>query len=102
SGAKYQVSSNGGRMPRWRTQNEIFYLASEDRLITVAVDATTSFRSAAPQPLFQANLRDGGFFAQYDVGADGTIVVNELVPHQAAPLTLLVNWTARLTGSKAE
>jgi len=102
SGAKYQVSSDGGRMPRWRTQNEIFYLAPDGRLTTVGVDTTTSFRSATPQALFQANLRDGGFFTQYDVAADGTIVLNELVPHQAAPLTLLVNWTARLTGSKTE
>jgi eukaryotic-like serine/threonine-protein kinase len=99
TGAKYQVSTQGGRMPRWRIPGEIVYVAADGSITAVAVDTAATFRSAAPQSLFHSDLRDGGFFAQYDVAADGTIVVNDIVPHQPAPLTLFVNWTARLNGT---
>jgi hypothetical protein len=101
TGAKFQVSAAGGRTPRWPTQKEIFYLSPDDKLTTVAVEvAAGQFRSGAPQALFPVNLRDGGFFPQYDVSADGTLILNELIPHQATPMTLLVSWTRRIARAK--
>ena len=45
SGGKWQVSTNGGSTPRWRRDGkELFYLASDSRIMSVDVKAAaTSF-----------------------------------------------------------
>jgi Tol biopolymer transport system component len=96
-GGKRQVSTGGGSGPRWRWDGkELFYHASDGKLMAAQVRGGASFEASAPAPLFE--FRAGGFqpIPYYSVTRDGqrfllsTIV--ETVPN--APLTIVVNWAA--------
>ena len=62
STAKWRVSTNGGTQPRWRRDGkEIFYLASDSRLMAVAVSAGASFEAGIPAALFELGATPGGW-----------------------------------------
>ena len=95
NGAKWQISSKGGRVPRWRRDGkEVFFFGLDNRLHSAAVTASgTSFSAEVPQLLFEANVVAG-----YDVTADGQrFLVNQPVGEEVqSPLTVVLNWTAGL------
>ena len=89
-----QVSSKGGKQPRWsRDGKEIFYVEG-DALMAVAVSTTPAFSAGTPTLLFQGK----GAFADrghsYDVSADGKkFVVVETVPGGRPPaIEVVQNW----------
>jgi eukaryotic-like serine/threonine-protein kinase len=100
-GGKRQVSTAGGNLPRWRHDgNEIFYLATDGKLMAAAVSGKgTSFEVGAVEPLFEAPRLIGNRY-QYDVSADGQRFLVNTGSDQAtlasAPITVVVNWTAGL------
>jgi Tol biopolymer transport system component len=98
-GAKWQVSSNGGTMPKWRRDGkELFFADPQDNI--VAVDVNTSgnaVKLGAPHTLFQAVgiQRD---FGPFDVTADGKkfLINSGNLKEGAEPLTLVQHWPAEL------
>ena len=96
-GGKWQVSTAGGILPRWRGK-EIFYLAPDNKLMAAAINGQGSaFEVGAVRPLF--DTRPGGSLRWvYDVSPDGQrFLVNTLVEEDASqPITLVVNWPALL------
>ena len=94
TGGKWQVSSTGGCQPYWsKDDREIFYLAGDNRLMAVDVNARGSFvQVGTPHPLFDAKpYRTGG--SSYAVTPDGQrFVVNYATQDPNAPLTLVLNW----------
>jgi eukaryotic-like serine/threonine-protein kinase len=92
---KWQISSDGGRFPRWRADGkEIVYLSGEGNITSVKVDATGASPSISPPvPLFKAMVlpAPGTLF---DVSADGKLfVVNRAIASKAPPsLVLVYNW----------
>jgi eukaryotic-like serine/threonine-protein kinase len=97
-GAKQQISTSGGRQPRWRGDGkEIFYLAPDNKLMAAEVNGQgASLVVGAVRPLFEVHPYDYGYV--YDVTADGRrFLVNTAVEQKAsAPITLVLNWTADL------
>jgi hypothetical protein len=97
SGAKWQISTTGGSNPRWRRDgNELFYLASDQKLMAVAVTGEDSFRAGVPKALFQTREVVGRY--RYAVTADGQrfLVNTPLEEANIAPITVVLNWTADL------
>jgi hypothetical protein len=102
SGQKRQASEGGGAFPVWRRDGkELFYVGTDDRLMSVAV----SVRGAAvefgvPQPLFEVRAAGTTLFAerQYDVAPDGErfLVVRRVGEERSDPLIVEFNWTSRL------
>ena len=97
---KWQISSGGGSMPVWRRDGrEIFFLASDGKLMAAGVNPGPAFDVETPRPLFATNVRNfvGLSRRQFDVTADGQrFILNAAVEEQgAAPITLLQNWTAK-------
>ena len=97
---KWQISSGGGAMPVWRRDGkEIFFLASDGKLMAAGVNTGPAFDVETPRPLFATNVRNfvGLSRRQYDVTADGQrFLLNAAVGEQAAvPITLVQNWTAK-------
>jgi len=98
-GGNWQVSSGGGTEPRWRRDGkELFYLAPDAKLMSVAVKAGATFDAEPPVPLFPIRRREpisSGDSFSYDVSADGQrILVNtDLRESDSTTLTLLLNWT---------
>jgi Tol biopolymer transport system component len=97
-GARIAISSSTGNDPRWRGDGqELFYLDKDHMLISVRVHASArGFQVLSSRPLFRFPLSgDAGY---YDVTRDGNrFLVNDRTHReQAAPLTLVTNWTAQL------
>ncbi len=97
-GGKWQVSTNGGNNPHWRHDGkEIFYIATDNKLMAVDVNAGASFEAGVPKPLFDMRtLPSGG--NRYSVSADGQrfLVVAPMGGESLSPTTVIVNWTAGL------
>ena len=95
---QWQVSSQGGRQPRWsRDGKELFYVEG-DTLMAVEVSTRPSFTTGATTRLFQdANLRLTQQH-RYDVSADGQrfVLVETIESEQAkAPsIHVVENWFA--------
>jgi Tol biopolymer transport system component len=97
TGAKYQVSSSGGRQPYWRGDGgELYFLASDSSLTAVDVKTSDSFHAGLPHALFTTGSSGrarsgGGAYAATDDGKRFLV----LVPEQRSnptPLTVVVNW----------
>ena len=102
SGGKWQISSGGGQQPLWRRDGkELFYLSSDDKLMSVPIKLNAdSVQADAARPLFSlANsiLSVNGLVAPYDVTADGKrFVVVTIEQGKSFPINLVTNWTAAL------
>jgi serine/threonine protein kinase len=96
-GGKWQISTAGGGVPRWRRDGkELFYIGPENTIMAVEVEGKgASFEIGRGQRLFIAPVSP--FSAAYDVAPDGQRFVMSASPEaETLPLVLMVNWTARL------
>jgi eukaryotic-like serine/threonine-protein kinase len=96
SGAKFQISTAGGRNAMWsRDGREIYYLSPDQKMMAAAVKINgASFEAATPQALFTAAGASG-----FAVTRDGQrFLVNVPAGGDAAasgpPLTVITNWLA--------
>jgi hypothetical protein len=99
--AKWQISTGGGTMPRWRADGkELFFIAPDTKLMAAAVTASgTTFEAAPPVALFQTRIVGGPgqiLKHQYAVSRDGRFLINETAEASTAtPITLIFNWKPR-------
>jgi Tol biopolymer transport system component len=97
-GGKWQISTAGGRTPKWRRDGkQLFYFGSDGRLTVAEVRLSPSFESGSPAPLFKIPLFDSTD-RQYDVSPDGTRFIGNLLSGstEVQPLTVVLNWSAGL------
>ena len=96
-GARWRISTAGGSQPVWRRDGkELFYLAADNKLMSVSVKSGQEFSGESPTALFRIDPSGGGGF--YDVTRDGQrFLVNTSVTRaESLPITVVVNWTASL------
>ena len=95
-GEKTRVSPEGAHSVRWsRDGSELFYLTSDQSLMSTPVRTSPSLQLGAPKSLFQVKGRSGGWLA-FEVSADGTrflAITTESVADER-PLNVVVNWPA--------
>ncbi len=97
---KWQISSDGGSEPRWRSDGkELFYLTADGTLMSVSIDAKSSFEVTSAVSLFKTRtfpipMGAWGGAAQYDVSNDGSrFLINTIVvPPTPSNLYVIVNW----------
>jgi hypothetical protein len=96
-GGKWQISTDGGTRPRWsRGGKEIVFQTPDYGLMIVDVALGPAFSASVPRPFMDPGLRQIQGY-QYDVSGDGTLVLaNRAVVQEAAPVTLVQNWTEAL------
>ena len=95
SSGKWQVSTDGGAVPRWRHDGkELYYLALDGSMMAVSVSTHgDSVELGRPQALFRAPMNPQA--PAYDVTADGKrFLINGVGDQQDTPITVVVNWTA--------
>jgi Tol biopolymer transport system component len=98
TGAKWQVSTNGGAEPRWsRDGQELFFVAG-DQIMSARVNKVGSgLEVSQPHPLFRLNLSGGETPFRYAVTRDGQRFVAVVSAQDSSPpLVLVQNWTSKL------
>jgi eukaryotic-like serine/threonine-protein kinase len=102
NGGKWQISSGGGQQPLWRRDSkELFYLTTDDNLMSVPIklnpDAVQADAAHPLFPLANAILSVNGLVAPYDVTADGKrFIVVTVEQGKSFPINLVTNWTKEL------
>ena len=99
SGAKWQVSSQGGgTQPRWRGDGkELFYLSPEGKLMAALVrEKAGALEWETPHPLVPVARK--GLIYPYDAAADGQrfLMLQPAEENKSQSLTVVVNWQAGL------
>lgn len=95
-GAKYQVSTPGGWLPRFSHTQELFFVTMGNRLMAAQIGNQANFHVESIRPLFQLDFPN---FSDplYDVSADGQrFVVITADRTKSASITLLTDWPAEL------
>jgi Tol biopolymer transport system component len=96
SGAKYQISTEGGTVPRWRRDGrELFYISADQRLVAVPISAGTGLQVGKPQPLF-ANAGMNSFVPSKS--GDRFLINVPASGEQAVtpPIVVVTDWTATI------
>jgi len=96
-GAKFQASTNGGRIPKWRKDGkELYYMSIDQKLVAVPITlAAATVQAGAPQELFP--IRVPPVRATYIVAPDGRFLVNSVGDTtDTVPISLFTNWPATL------
>jgi Tol biopolymer transport system component len=98
---KYQISTGGGTQPRWRRDGkELFYIATDGKLMAVDVKLSPRFEAGIPHALFdsQIYIPTANVVFRYDMTPDGKrFLIDQLnqAPSGAPiPITVVVNWLA--------
>ena len=90
------VSSGGGSHPQWsRDGKQIYYLSTDRRIMSVAVDTLHSgFAAGTARALFQSDIVPD-FRAQFVVTADGQKFLIPSAAGEGGPgvAVVIVNWT---------
>ena len=95
---KFQVSSGGGRFPKWGSGGrQLFYVSLNDKLMAVDLKLRKdSVEPSAPRELFPLPTPTINFIP-YDVTADGARFLVQAPPQRASPLSVIVDWPALVT-----
>ena len=97
TGARWQVSTQGGAQPHWRSSKELIYLGVDGSLMSTSL-TREGWRNSSPVPLFHINVPDLLGSGDYAMSADGErIVVNTFISDaMIPPIDVVVNWTGLL------
>ena len=104
-GAKWQISTNGGRAPRWRADGrELFYVTPDGTLMGVPLRVSADgsrIESSIPVPLVRGQIsvtsRTTATRGQYAASPDGQRFLLVVPLAEApAPITVILNWAAAL------
>jgi len=94
----WQVSTNGGRYPRWSADGqELYYIALDGTMMAVPVHISSSFEHRPPIPLFDSHAFLGVANKHpYSIAPDGRFLINQSVEQSTPPpITLILNWHAK-------
>jgi eukaryotic-like serine/threonine-protein kinase len=105
-GERVRVSTGGAQHLRWsRDGRELFYISSDQRLISVPVRTSPTLELGAATPLFSLprgstgpGAFENGTSSGFDVSPDGKrflVVLREVVGDEL-PVSVVVNWTAEI------
>ena len=93
---QWTMSVTGGDKPRWsRDGKELFYIATDGKMMAVPIKGGPAFEPGVPIPLFDTRVTG---FMPFDVAPDGRFLINTM-PADAtsrSSITVVVNWFAGL------
>jgi|HubBroStandDraft_5_1064220.scaffolds.fasta_scaffold122330_1 serine/threonine protein kinase len=99
---KWQISTAGGMQPRWRGDSkELFYVASDGKIMAVPISGGANFDAGSPAALFQTIPRvlvATSELVNYDVAKDGQrfLINTQMKNAESQPMTIIQNWTTEL------
>ena len=97
---RWQISTAGGGDARWSADGrQLFYIAEDRQLMSVAVKSGETFEHGNAVPLFDTGMDPywGTSRNHYDVTRDGRfLMMVPVVDDRASPFNITLNWTAHL------
>jgi serine/threonine protein kinase len=97
---KVLVSTSGGADPQWRRDGgELYFIAADHKLMSVAIARGAKFAPGIPTPLFQTRVTGlTDVRTHYQAAADGKrfLVVTIGPGDRGAPIQVIANWQTRL------
>lgn len=98
TGARWQVSTNGGAEPHWRRDSrELFYLTLDHWIAAIAAPVKGTWSLTAPTRLFKVFIPETLGGSDFAVSPTGDIAVNMMQANQPIPpVEVVVNWTSLL------
>ncbi|MBI4265755.1 MAG: PD40 domain-containing protein [Acidobacteria bacterium] len=99
TGAKWQISMDGGSQPVWRRDGqELFFLGADSQLMAVTIQTAGGFAAGAPHALFQTRVRPSfePFPFEYATIDGQRFLINSAEPGPGPTITIVSNWTAGL------
>jgi Tol biopolymer transport system component len=102
TGAKFQISTGGGIIPRWRSDGkEMFFYGIDGSVMAVDVRLGETLQHGVPKPLFKTSFNGlvaGGGIQHYAVSKDGQRFLVNVPDSQAlgSPIMVVVNWMSAL------
>ena len=101
AGPKWQISTDGGHQPRWRSDGrELFFLSEAREVMAVSITTGTgSLTAGTPQRLFATTAASFAERNSWDAALDGQRFLVNSVPVQRAPITVVVNWLQGLAAT---
>jgi eukaryotic-like serine/threonine-protein kinase len=103
---KWQVSANGGAIPRWRNDGrELYFVATGDALMVVKVSGVPVPVFSRPELLFAFRQKvrpiKDNLIPTYDVRPGGQeFVLNSVTVNTDAPITVTQNWLGGLRNAR--
>ena len=89
TGAKYQVSPNGGSQPVWRRDGrELFFIGADARLMATGVKASPTFAADTPVALFDTRIGipTEPFLHSYATVDGQRFLINSVAPGSGATI----------------
>jgi len=100
TGAKFQISRDGGTQPIWRRDGrELFFLSPDGTMMSASMTLSSQFAAGVPQRFFASGVDSstGTLRRTYTVTKDGQRFLLNVPQHRPVPLNVVVNWPATLT-----
>ena len=97
---KWQVSTNGGLLPKWRRDGKELFYISDGKVMSTEIKTDSTFEAGQPTALFPLKVLNvilaGG--TSYEVTADGQrfFLTRPVILNQPSSISVLFNWTALL------
>ena len=100
---KWQITTEGGMEPQWRGDGrELFYLAPNKKIMSVATELSPTFQAGVPQTVVDAPINMKGVVdshARYIFTHDGQralVIVDVADSGSSSPIQVVLNWPAGL------
>jgi Tol biopolymer transport system component len=96
TGAKFQISTGGGRQPSWRRDGrELFFVTNDRKFYAVDVRAGATFEHSAPRFLFNMPANTISVRNSYVPSRDGQrFLVNVVLDTAVPPINVDLDWMA--------
>ena len=96
TGAKWQISTEGGEEAAWARSGELFY-RNGDKMMAVDITTDPTFTAGTPKLLFEGVYFSYGPRAEYDVTPDGQkFLMIKTGEEQVTELNVIQNWFEEL------
>ena len=95
-GGKWRVSPSGGSRPVWSHDGkELFYIATNQKLMVAEVKGGAKFQTLAPKPMVDTHLGPSRLF---DISPDGRrfLLLNPIEDPVPPAINVVVNWNSKI------
>jgi len=102
AGGKWQVSIEGGAIPRWSRDGKELFFVNGDRMMVADISPGAAFKAGPPRVLFSGPFVNTLPLGNYDVSADGRFaIVRSAAAKTPGRIEVVLHWKTELEAATA-